>query len=87
MTDPDRVAIIQTFTGILAEGQRVTHKQTGHVGTVVDHAAGSYYIRWDAALPARWFEARLISPWNCAEAAETRSDASTQSRCTVWSSL
>ena len=52
------------FLGTLAVGQRVEHVQTGHLGTVEHTAAGSYYIRWDAALPARWFEGRLIRPTN-----------------------
>jgi hypothetical protein len=58
MTSP----IIATFTGTLESGRRVEHVQTGHIGTVVEHLAGSYIIRWDADLPVRTFEARLIRP-------------------------
>lgn len=54
--------IIATFAGILETGQRVEHVQTGHLGSVVDNAAGTYLVEWDASLPARWFEARLIKP-------------------------
>ena len=56
---------IPTYTGTLPAGTRVAHVQTGHHGTVEDHAAGSYYIRWDApGCPARWFEGRMIAPAN-----------------------
>ena len=54
--------IIATFTGTLETGQRIEHVQTGHLGTVIDHAAGIYLIEWDAPWPSRWFEARLIKP-------------------------
>lgn len=55
--------IIATFAGTLEVGQRVEHVQTGHLGTVIDHAAGIYWIRWDDVdSGARAFEARLIRP-------------------------
>lgn len=58
MTNP----VIPLYAGTLPEGQRITHIQTGHHGTVEAHNCGTYYIRWDAALPARWFDGRLITP-------------------------
>lgn len=54
--------VIPTFVGTLPIDARIAHVQTGHLGTVLDHAAGSYLVRWDDnTLPARWFEGRFLA--------------------------